>query len=501
MSGSFVSFYQEGTSPVNVDEGPFATLPSRRAILESLQEVPEVDAVIVGGGSAGALIARDAALRGLRVALIERGFFGDRAAPWRGSFLQAARERLSALLLSGWELRGVSRRVLGDLTEFTPIDTGLEPNTARSLVLRVVRRLWGRKGAARGGQGIPDLNERALTRELVLAARQEGALALASAEVAFVERVSESESFRVGVRDRISGELVEITARAVVVNPRNGAPVVTRLGTPLTPTLAQESPVVLSVCAVTPISVRTGALLLSVELSDGSLAVIKKISDGLVEVSLWFSKQVPKGENVTDLIGQACQEAGWKISKEVSRTRTGYRFSPDGVVSERKGVISYSERFPWEIEGISRRVLKVLLGRVGETSKQPRVARQLPGAERACEISAFRAFARGQGVHEGIIEMVVKRWRGRVRYLNRFPDGMCEVCPGILKGEVDLALASDQPVTLDDLFIGSLDVRHISEWRACLPTIARLAGERSGISVTKDDIERVASQLSCLDPE
>ncbi len=44
--------------------------------------VPEYDLIIVGGGINGAGIARDAASRGLRVILLEKGDFGSGTSSW-----------------------------------------------------------------------------------------------------------------------------------------------------------------------------------------------------------------------------------------------------------------------------------------------------------------------------------------------------------------------------------------------------------------------------------
>ncbi len=57
---------QAGAAPL--DTGPAA----RERALESLRS-DVFDVVVIGGGITGACVARDAALRGLRTALIERG--------------------------------------------------------------------------------------------------------------------------------------------------------------------------------------------------------------------------------------------------------------------------------------------------------------------------------------------------------------------------------------------------------------------------------------------
>ncbi|MDP3703459.1 MAG: FAD-dependent oxidoreductase, partial [Candidatus Omnitrophota bacterium] len=52
------------------------SLPSRATLLARLAAQP-YDLLIVGGGIVGAGIARDAAMRGLKVALIEQGDFAS----------------------------------------------------------------------------------------------------------------------------------------------------------------------------------------------------------------------------------------------------------------------------------------------------------------------------------------------------------------------------------------------------------------------------------------
>src|SRR5205823_12786669 len=57
-------------------ESPFSQR-TRAAGLASILETP-VDVLIIGGGITGVGIARDAALRGFRTALIDKADFGDR---------------------------------------------------------------------------------------------------------------------------------------------------------------------------------------------------------------------------------------------------------------------------------------------------------------------------------------------------------------------------------------------------------------------------------------
>ena len=498
MSSSFVSLYPTELEPSNTDDGPFATLQSRDAIFTKLGARISLDVLVIGGGEIGALVARDAALRGSRVLVVERGFFGDRAERWRGRFSLSVRSEVGRMLVSALRIRSVSRRILGDLTEISPIDPGLKLGRYRSIAIGILRRLWGASPSGRGALGVPDLDERILTRELILAARQEGAFALSNAEAVFVERIPDNGSFRIGIRDHLSDEIQEVTVKAVVVTPAQGAPVVTRLGTPLVPNQNQETPVVISVCAVNPRNIRSGEPLLSLELSDGSLAVIEKIAEGLVEVSLHFAGSVPDEGDVSVLIEEACLEAGWNVQQEVSRTKTGRRRASRTSVTEKKGLVIIEEKYPWDMESISHAVQKHITARLGEgfLGASARQARDLPGSERACEISAFRALARTKGVREGTIELVVKRWRGRVRYLNGFEDGFKEVCPGVLQGEIALALASDQVASLEDLLFGSLQVHYLPTWRGSIPAIVQAASVIRSIPASAEDVKRAISRVA-----
>ncbi|AMD23017.1 HHR248Wp [Eremothecium sinecaudum] len=51
--------------------------PSRKALLENLQKTDQFDVLVIGGGATGAGSALDAATRGLRVALVEKGDFAS----------------------------------------------------------------------------------------------------------------------------------------------------------------------------------------------------------------------------------------------------------------------------------------------------------------------------------------------------------------------------------------------------------------------------------------
>jgi hypothetical protein len=55
---------------------PTCAMPSRAELLERMER-EEFDILVIGGGATGAGVAHDAATRGLKVALVERGDFGS----------------------------------------------------------------------------------------------------------------------------------------------------------------------------------------------------------------------------------------------------------------------------------------------------------------------------------------------------------------------------------------------------------------------------------------
>lgn len=475
MSNSLVALYQRDLEPANTDDGPFAALLSREAVLAQLCEPRPFDLVVLGGGCMGALAARDAALHGLRVLVLETGFFGERSERWRDSFLRALRQPTPAIVRAAFTLKGVSKTLLGDLAQRTPQDSGLTVGPGGNFRLWLLRKIWS-GSLARGNQrGVPDVDELLLNRELVLAARQEGALALSMAEPSYFERDTEDGGYRVGVRDVLSGETQEIKAACVFVDPTCSVRLASRLGTEVVAARNHDSPTVVSVCAVTPTNVLSGEPLISLELSDGSVAVISKIAEGLVEITLHFVGSIPAESNLSVLISEACREAGWTLREEVSRVRAGRRFAARAGLGERKGLFVAFESRPWDLQTIASKGLAKTLSHIcwDGVRLKGRLERTLPGTERACEISAFRALARTAGVPEHTIELAAHRWRGRVRYLDCFEKGLEEVCPGVLRGEVALAIVSDQIASLEDLVFGSLRLHYLPQWMQRVPLLAR----------------------------
>jgi hypothetical protein len=124
-----------------------------------------------------------------------------------------------------------------------------------------------------------------------------------------------------------------------------------------------------------------------------------------------------------------------------------------------------------------------------------RVRRALPGEWRVRERDEFIEMARRAGVSESTISLVIERWRGRVRYLSEIERGWEEVSPGVLRGEIALAVISDQVASLEDLLFGSLGLHTLPGWRAMVAPIAAAFAETGAVAPETLDLERVSAAM------
>jgi hypothetical protein len=106
--------------------------------------------------------------------------------------------------------------------------------------------------------------------------------------------------------------------------------------------------------------------------------------------------------------------------------------------------------------------------------------------------------ARHAGVPEHTISLALERWRGRVRYLSEIEGAWEEVCPGVLRGEIVLAVTSDQVASLEELLFGSLALHTIPGWRAMIAPIAAALAETGAVAHEALDIERVSAAMSAV---
>jgi glycerol-3-phosphate dehydrogenase len=223
-------------------------VPWRRAALDALGG-ETFDVAVVGGGINGAGIARDASLRGMRVAVLEQGDFASGTSSRSSKLIhgglryleqghvrlvrEASRERE--------QLRRMAPHLVRPMRFVFPLyrDTWMRPwmlkigllgydvlagvrGETRHRMLRVadVARLEPglRQAGLRGAGEYWDCwtNDARLVLETMLSAAQAGAVALSYAEVVGFERDGGGRLAGVRVRDRVGGGEVVVRARAVV---------------------------------------------------------------------------------------------------------------------------------------------------------------------------------------------------------------------------------------------------------------------------------------------
>ena len=221
---------------------------ARRAALELLGHA-RFDVLIVGGGITGAGVARDAAMRGLRTALVERDDFASGTSSrssrlihgglrylehgWLHLVFESSRERRTLMRIAPhlvrplaftWPVYDEARVPLWKLGaglmvyDALALFRNLGGNHQRLTPEEVVELEPGiRRDRLRGGARYFDAstNDVRLTLANVRAAVEEGATAINHAEVRTLRRAG-SHVTGAHVVDRVTGKGVDVTARAVV---------------------------------------------------------------------------------------------------------------------------------------------------------------------------------------------------------------------------------------------------------------------------------------------
>ena len=482
MSDGSSQSYTAGLEPANIDERPFAALATRVECLKALDTGAAFDLVVCGGGLTAAMTAHQLALEGIRVLVLESGYFGVRGVAMRNIFASTlARQPLDLARGYGAVLK-LSRSIAPHLATVVTAEPHEWAGWRGKLGARALKRAWREASGRLPGvkNGFPDLDEVLLTRECILAARQEGAVALSHVQPLYVEAESSSGCYTAAFRDLVTLKEYQAKAGGILVDPTDGFLPPTRLGSPLLKAPEILPTTMHHVFSVEPRTLSAGSRFACFELSDGSLATVSRVSEGVVEVVTVCAWQLLSPETARAVAEDACRQAGWVVRSVVSSWASGRRYSSTRGVTRHGGVLLVQERGPWDAIESCRQVLSFMIGlSKGRTKHKARLlSRILPGVERACELDAFRALARSHGISESTIELVVNRWKGRVRYIEEFEGGFEEIVPGVLAGEVCLAVYSDQVATLDDLCFAALKVHFIPGWQSMVPTLAaRLAQE------------------------
>jgi glycerol-3-phosphate dehydrogenase len=221
---------------------------ARRAALELLSHA-RFDVLVIGGGITGAGVARDAAMRGLRTALVERDDFASGTSSrssrlihgglrylehgWLHLVFESSRERRTLMRIAPhlvrplaftWPVYDEARVPLWKLGaglmmyDALALFRNLGGNHRRLLPEEVLELEPAiRRDGLRGGARYFDAstNDVRLTLANVRAAVDEGATALNHAEVSMLRRAG-SHVTGAHILDRITGKGVDVTARAVV---------------------------------------------------------------------------------------------------------------------------------------------------------------------------------------------------------------------------------------------------------------------------------------------
>lgn len=473
MSDSFLPLYDLEADLRNGD-GPLTGLATREEIFRALDTFKQVDLVIVGGGLSGMTLARAAALQGSDVLLVEPGYFGERCGSWR-DFIASTLTRRPTDVVSALRSLQVAMTEVAPHLATTRV---WSDEVAKGFFVRVsswfAQRSWRVLGAGGAETIVPDMDERALVRETALAARQEGALVLSAATATYIERDAQDGGFRVGVKDLLAERQVEIKTTALYIDSTFSHSVASRMGTPIIKRSVSHPAsvaVVLSVKYVGP-----GADQLSqyrtVALRDGSLGSVYQFAPGLVEVCVQDDSQ--ESDRVTQRAQEVCEWCGYSIVNEVSRRAVGRSFDARSRVSSFRGALLSEERVPWEIFSVASKILS----KVPSCGTVRRGRRPLPGEWRGDERERFIAAGRAAGVSDITIASVLARWQGRVRYIPLMENGFTEVCPGILNGEISLAVWSDQVSSVEDLLFGSLALHTVPGWRELVPTLTQALSDQ-----------------------
>jgi hypothetical protein len=411
----------------------------------------------------------------MRALVLHEGYFGSSAQMWSLAY----RELFSAPILS--RLRG-ARKVGSTVGLISPhLKRALCVTKERpSIVDRWVQKLCrGSHNSLRAE--LVQCDEKATIRETVLAARQEGAVCLSDVEISFVEAESTTGFYSVGVRDRISEWSSEVRAGSLLLDPSIVRIPTSRLGRRVGPQWLDDSVYVRVVCrlqaqhTIDPRQVVTGSCMGNDYLLSGTS------SPEIVEIVLLDSAQ-----DTHQAVEKICSSEGLVLSEVLFVGKFRQPQAPRHVLEQYGGLFFPRERGPWESWSSAQQVVGELqrAAHPEETAAVPLVIRPLPGTPHAGDLERFRTAARAAQVPESEIAHAVERWHGRVRYIPEFARGFELVCPGVLRGEVELAYRSDQVATIEDLLFGSLGLETDPHWREKVAPLAAAFSEISGYPVS-----------------
>lgn len=471
MSNSILSLYGASDAEGEGADQLFPNLPSRVECFQRVAQAKGYDLVVLGGGLTGAVTAHQASLLGIRVLVLHESYFGSTAQMWSLGY----RDLFRAPLLS--RLRAA--RKVGATVDLLPahLQGSLRITKERASITDTwVQKLC--RGAHTFPKGeLPECNEKATIRETILAARQEGAVCLSDVEISFVEAESVTGFYVVGVRDRVSEWSCEVRAGSLLLDPSIVRIPASRLGRRIGPQLRDSSVYLRVVCRLDAAHSIESRQIVTGDCEGSEYLLVPTSSSEIVELVLLDPDKDPHQE-----VKRICQFHGLASSEVLFVGRFRQPLVARHSLEQYGGLFVPRERGPWESWLSAQQVVGELqrAAHSEDSPLAPVVPRLLPGTLRTGDIERFRTAAIAAHVSESEVAQVIERWHGRVRYIPEFARGLEIVCPGVVRGEVELAYRGDQVATLEDLLFGSLGLDTDPQWREKVAPLAMALSEIAG---------------------
>jgi hypothetical protein len=129
-------------------------------------------------------------------------------------------------------------------------------------------------------------------------------------------------------------------------------------------------------------------------------------------------------------------------------------------VTEESGIFFCTSGAPWDALWCAHEIVAQVVAAGGavveKRGKGDRGSRRLPGSDSGRSLSTFRVRGKDAQLPQERIAEVIRRWQGKVRYLDYMPNGYQPVCAEALRGEIELAIRCDHAATVNEVVEGSL---------------------------------------------
>lgn len=444
MSSHLLSLYQEG-NVLSPNEAPFSRIATRSEQVQKLQVQKNFDIILYGAGLTNALIAHEAALHGFSVLMLDSKSVASGAVSWDfHSILNLFNAPLNVLR---------ARRVIHQLRK------GIAPHLIAPIRIDIDHSRLSLRSLINRFTSLYKVDERLLIREYILAARQEGATILDEISFEHVEVESKSGCYIVQFRDPSSDKVLRARGGGLVLDPSCEHLPESALGTPILSVPKGEGEILFRRFRGRPVGVPSLKSCSCFEFADGSKVAVIKRSPELYEGAIAFKGKAIPSETVDSIFAAAFEAIGWDMESTVCSRSVIGSSSPVYEIVQQKGIFYFRHRAPWDAWRSARKIVSIMLSyRTPKGQNTKCFSRPLPGAELGGEIMAFRASARGAGISEKTIEQCIRRWRGRVRYIAEYPNGLYELVPGVLRGEIDMAVLGDQALSVENVVNNALDL-------------------------------------------